>query len=60
MTHAIFAAVLVAALVRICAAFETSQAMLLLQIAGAAWILAFFAFAISYCPLLVRPRDCSL
>ena len=33
---------------------------LLLQIVGAAWILAFFALAISYSPLLVRPRDCSL
>jgi len=60
MTHAIYAAVLIAAVVRICAAFETSQAMLLLQIAGAAWIVAFVAFVISYGPLLVRPRDCSL
>lgn len=56
MTHMIYAAVLIAALLRICAAFEPSIALPLLWIAGGAWALAFLAFAAGYGPLLVRPR----
>jgi uncharacterized protein involved in response to NO len=56
MTLAIYAAVLVAAVVRICAAFEPSRGSFLLQIAGGAWAAAFLLFALGYGPLLVRPR----
>jgi uncharacterized protein involved in response to NO len=57
MTLVIYAAVLVAALVRICAAFEPSWGSLLLHTAGGAWAVAFFLFAVSYGPLLARPRS---
>lgn len=56
MTVAIYAAILVAALVRIGAAFEPRWSFVLLQIAGGAWVVAFFVFAVGYGPLLARPR----
>jgi uncharacterized protein involved in response to NO len=56
MTRMIFAAVLIAALMRICAAFEPGRAAAPLQIAGGTWALAFFLFAVSYGPLLALPR----
>lgn len=54
-TQAIYAAIVIAALLRIAAAFAPN-AVLLLQAAGAAWIAAFWVFAVSYGPLLLRPR----
>jgi uncharacterized protein involved in response to NO len=55
LTQAIYAAVAVAALLRIAAAFAP-DAVVLLHAAGAAWIAAFWAFAVGYGPLLLRPR----
>jgi uncharacterized protein involved in response to NO len=59
LASVIYAAVVIAALVRICAAFEPSLSVLLLHVAGCAWALAFLVFAIGYFPLLVRPRVAS-
>jgi uncharacterized protein involved in response to NO len=56
LTQTIYAAVLVAALLRVAAAFETSAEAVLLEAAGAAWITAFWLFAVGYGPLLSRPR----
>ena len=56
LTQAIYAAVVVAAVTRMCAAFAPNLATVLLPIAGGAWIAAFWAFAIGYGPLLTRPR----
>jgi uncharacterized protein involved in response to NO len=56
LTHAIYAAVLLAAFLRITAAFASGVAALLLEAAGAAWIAAFWLFAVGYGPLLSRPR----
>ena len=55
LTQAIYAAIVIAALLRIAAAFAPDAAALL-HAAGAAWIAAFWAFAVSYEPLLLRPR----
>jgi uncharacterized protein involved in response to NO len=55
-TQAIYAAIIVAAVARICAVFHTSQSDLLLHIAAFAWVAAFLGFALAYGPLLVR-RD---
>jgi uncharacterized protein involved in response to NO len=49
-TQAIYALVLIAALLRIAAAFVPS--MMLLEAAGAAWILGFALFVWLYAPLL--------
>jgi uncharacterized protein involved in response to NO len=56
VTQAIYVAILVAVLARIAAAFPTGSASGLLHLAGAAWIIAFWAFAVSYGPALSRPR----
>lgn len=56
MTHLIFGAILVAALTRICAAFEPEHMMLLIYVSGIAWTIAFLGFAVSYGPALIRPR----
>ena len=53
-TQAIYAAALVAALTRIVAAFV--PAMLLYDVAAAAWVVAFGGFAVVYAPLLLLPR----
>ena len=55
LTQIIYTAVVFAALLRIAAAF-VPDAVPLLHAAGAAWIAAFWAFAIGYGPLLLRPR----
>ncbi len=54
-TQAIYAAVVIAALARICAALEPAAAMPLLQLAAVTWCLAFFGFAAAYGPTLARP-----
>lgn len=55
-TQAIYAAVVIAAALRIAAAFVPGAAVVLLHAAGAAWIAAFWMFAIEYGPLLSRAR----
>jgi uncharacterized protein involved in response to NO len=56
-TQAIYGAVVVAALARICAALVPDHAGALLAIAGAAWTLAFLGFAAAYAVLLWSPRQ---
>ena len=53
-TQAIYAAIIVAALSRICADIEPVYSEALLHVAAIAWAAAFFGFAISFGPLLVR------
>jgi uncharacterized protein involved in response to NO len=55
-TQAIYAAIIVAAVARICAVIHTAQSDVLLHIAAFAWVIAFLGFALAYGPLLVR-RD---
>jgi uncharacterized protein involved in response to NO len=55
-TQAIYLAIVVAALARVCAALEPAHADLLLPVAGGAWMLAFLGFASVYAPLLCGPR----
>lgn len=52
-TQAIYVAVVVAALARICAVVEPAYSDLLLHVAAGAWTLAFLGFAVAYGPLLV-------
>ena len=53
-TQAIYAAIIVAALSRICADIEPVYSEPLLHVAAFAWAAAFIGFAISFGPLLVR------
>ena len=53
MTQAIYAAIVIAALARICSSLETAWSELLLDITAIAWCVAFFGFAGSFGPLLV-------
>jgi uncharacterized protein involved in response to NO len=55
-TQAIYAAVVVAALARICAALHPAWSMLLLHVAAFAWVAAFLGFAAGFGPLLVGAR----
>ncbi|MGH9807272.1 MAG: NnrS family protein, partial [Terriglobia bacterium] len=55
-THLIFGAIVVAALTRICAAFEPGHFELLIYVSGIAWTIAFLGFAFSYGPALIQPR----
>jgi len=52
-TQGIYAAIIVAALARICAAIEPDHSELLLHVAAYAWAAAFFGFAVAYAPFLV-------
>jgi len=54
-TQAIYAAIVIAALARICAVLEPAWTMPLLQLAAVTWCLAFFGFAAAYGPTLARP-----
>ncbi len=56
MTQAIYAAVVIAALARICASLEPAWNGPLLQVAAFAWTAAFLGFAGSFGPLLVGAR----
>jgi uncharacterized protein involved in response to NO len=56
-TQAIYAAVIVAALSRICAVIELTHSDPLLYLAALAWAAAFFGFAVSFGPLLVGWRS---
>ena len=55
-TQAVYAAIVVAALARICAALDPLYSIPLLMIAGIAWTCAFLGFALAYAPLLCRSR----
>ncbi|CCE07045.1 putative membrane protein, NnrS-like [Bradyrhizobium sp. STM 3843] len=52
-TQAIYAAIVVAALARICAVLEPAHSELLLHVAAFAWVTAFLGFALAYGPLLL-------
>ena len=47
-TQLIYAAVIVAALARVCAVLEADHAGVLLMVAGSAWVVAFLGFAAAY------------
>ncbi len=53
VTQAIYAAIVIAALARICSSLQPAWSGLLLDIAAIAWCIAFFGFAASFGPLLV-------
>ncbi len=55
-TQAIYAAIIIAALARICAVVAPSHDDVLLHAAGFFWALAFFGFALAFGPLLVGSR----
>jgi uncharacterized protein involved in response to NO len=55
-TQMIYAAILAAALARICASVATSQMDILLAVAAAAWVSAFFGFAALYGRALFTTR----
>ncbi len=55
-TQSIYAAIVAAALARICAALEPAHSQILLSVAGAAWCAAFLGFAAIYGPLLLSAR----
>jgi len=56
VTQAVYAAIVVAALARVCSSLEPAWSEQLLYIAAFAWIAAFFGFAASYGPLLVSAQ----
>jgi uncharacterized protein involved in response to NO len=55
-TQAIYAAVVIAALARICASLQPGWSEPLLQISVLGWVIAYFGFAAVYGPLLVRAK----
>lgn len=56
ITQAVYAAIVVAAVARICAALEPDHSIPLLMVSGVAWMTAFLGFALAYAPLLCRAR----
>lgn len=52
-TQAIYAAIVVAAVTRICAAVAPSHGEIVLYVAAFAWVLAFAGYALAYGPLLL-------
>jgi len=54
--QAVYAAVLIAALARICSSLEPAWSEWLLHIAAFAWAAAFLGFAGSFAPLLIGAR----
>jgi uncharacterized protein involved in response to NO len=59
MTQAIYAAVVIAALARICASLEPGWSNALLHVTVLAWCVAFFGFALSFGPMLWGSRRAS-
>lgn len=55
-TQAIYAAIVVAALARIAAPVLGGWSMAVLEIAAAAWTLAFAGFVLIYGPMLIKPK----
>ena len=56
MTQAIYAAVVIASLARICASLEPGWSDALLHVTAFAWCVAFFGFALSFGPMLAGSR----
>jgi len=56
MTVSIYGAMIAAALSRIAAGFFPQVYMVLLELAGTAWIAAFALFLVEYTPMLLGPR----
>jgi uncharacterized protein involved in response to NO len=56
-TQVVYAAVVIAALARICAAVLPDEMMTFLPIAGFAWVIAFAGFALVYAKVLCAPRQ---
>jgi len=56
LTQAIYAAIIVAALARICASLHPAWQETFLHIAVLAWVVAYFGFAVVYGPLLLTAR----
>jgi uncharacterized protein involved in response to NO len=52
----VYAAIVVAALARLCAGIHVEWSFALLHVAAGAWALAFFGFAVVYAPWLLRAR----
>ncbi len=52
-TQAIYAAIIIAVVARLCAVVHPTQATLLLHVAAFAWAAAFFGFALAYRQLLL-------
>ncbi len=59
MTQAIYAAVAIAAIARICVSLDPASSEALLPITVIAWCVAFFGFAASYGPMLMGRRRAS-
>jgi uncharacterized protein involved in response to NO len=57
MTVTSYGAMIVAAILRIAAGFFPRAYMMLVELAGAAWIVAFALFLVEYAPMLLRPRQ---
>jgi uncharacterized protein involved in response to NO len=55
-TQCLYAAVIAAALTRVCAAIDTAHMQVLLSAAGIGWAIAFLGFALLYGPTLCSPR----
>jgi uncharacterized protein involved in response to NO len=55
-TQAIYAAIVLAALLRICASIDSGDMQVLLAAAGTVWTCAFLGYALLYGPALCRPR----
>ena len=56
MTQAIYAAVVIASLARVCASLEPGWSDALLDVTAFAWCVAFFGFALSFGPMLAGGR----
>ena len=55
-THLVYAAVIIAALARVCAVLETDHTGVLLVVAGIAWAVAFLGFGAAYSAAFWSPR----
>jgi len=55
-TQTVYAAIVVAAVARVCAALEPAYSAPVLTVSGLAWTVAFLGFALAYAPLLCRTR----
>jgi uncharacterized protein involved in response to NO len=55
-TQFIYGSIVVAALLRICAAVDVAESNMLLHLSALAWFLAFVVFAITYGPMLLQRK----
>jgi len=56
-TQWLYAAVIAAALTRVCASIDTTHMQVLLTAAGIGWTTGFYGFALLYGPMLCSPRE---